>query len=282
MLDPADLKLRAANDAIAAKFNAADFFCAEVRNRLAERFELFTLEPAVIVDLGAATGLAREPLKQRFPAAQVIELDLSLNMLRQLGPAPRDTVCADAHRLPFADASVDMVFANLLLPGSLAPEQLFAEVRRVLKHPGLFLFSSLGPDTLREIRKAWQTVDQHDHVHQFADMHNVGDALVKAGFADPVLDVEMLTINYRDIDKLVNDLRAVAGTNRWPTRSPGLTSPRRWQRFTEALQRDSDNRFSVSFEVVCGQAWAGVPARGVQLEDGVASFPVSRLRPNQG
>jgi malonyl-CoA O-methyltransferase len=282
MLNPTDRKLRAANDAVAAQFNEVDFFCAEVRTRLAERLDLFRLAPSIILDLGASTGLATKRLKQRFPAAQVIELDLSLDMLRQPETMPRAAVCADAHQLPFADASIDMVFANLLLPGSQAPEQLFTEVRRVLKHPGLFLFSSLGPDTLKEVRRAWRVVDQFDHVHPFADMHNVGDALVKAGFADPVLDVEMLKINYRGVAQLVSDLRAVAATNHWPTRSRGLTSPRRWQHFTEALQRDSEGRIPVSFEIVCGQAWSGIPARGVKLEDGVASFPVSQLRRNQG
>jgi malonyl-CoA O-methyltransferase len=282
MLNPADLKLRAANDAVAARFNEADFFCAEVRERLAERFDLFRLAPSLILDLGASTGLATERLKQRFPDAQVLELDLSLDMLRQPGTMPRAAVCADAHQLPFADASIDMVYANLLLPGSQAPEQLFAEARRVLKHPGLLLFSSLGPDTLKEVRKAWQAIDQYDHVHQFADMHNVGDALVKAGFADPVLDVEMLKINYRDVATLARDLRAVAATNCWPTRSPGLTTPRRWQRFTEALHRDNDGRFPVSFEIICGQAWSAPHARGVQLEDGEARFPISRLTRNQG
>ena len=278
MLNAHDQQLRSANDAIAAQFNDADFFCAEVRQRLADRLDLFQLEPDCILDLGAATGLATEALHQRFPQTEIIELDVSLNMLRQPASVTRNVVCADAHRLPFADDSIDMVFANLLLPLSQAPEQLFTEIKRVLKHPGLFLFSSLGPDTLKEIRKAWLNIDTHEHVQQFADMHNVGDALVKAGFADPVLDVEMLTINYREPARLVDDLRAVAATNRSPARAPGLTTPRRWQRFVEALQRDSEDRIPVSFEIVCGQAWTRAPGRGVKLEGGEARFPISRLR----
>jgi malonyl-CoA O-methyltransferase len=281
MQNRTDPELRSANDAIASNFNATDFFCAEVRERLGERLNLFSFEPAVIADLGASTGLATPLLKQRFPDAEVIEIDFSEQMLRQPGPAGRTCLCADVHRLPLAEASVDMVFSNLLLPASPDPERLFDEVRRVLRHPGLFLFSTLGPDTLKEVRKAWRKVDRFAHVHEFADMHNIGDALVKAGFADPVLDVELLTINYSNIARLVRDLRATAGTNRQPERPRGLVTQQRWERFADGLVRDEQQRIPISFEIVCGQAWSGVPASGVKMTDGEARFPVSSLLKNQ-
>ncbi len=282
MLDSAQQSMRRVFDNVAEDFDTQDFFCAEIRERLSERLDLITLEPDNIVDLGTATGRAFDQLQLRFPDSRVIELDWSLNMLDCGMRSERDRVCADAHQLPFADASIDIIFSNLLLPGCADPEQIFSEARRVLRHPGLFLFSTLGPDTLKQIQRAWATVDDFAHVTKQADMHNVGDALVKAGFRDPVMDVEMLTINYRDVSKLITDLRAAGAVNRAANRNPGLTTPRQWQRFSANLGRQETGRFSVNFEVVCGQAWTGPDDTGVQMEDGVAHFPLSRLRQFRG
>lgn len=282
MLDSAQQSMRRVFDNVAEDFDTQDFFCAEIRERLSERLDLITLEPDNIVDLGTATGRAFDQLQLRFPDSRVIELDWSLNMLDCGTRSERDRVCADAHQLPFADASIDIIFSNLLLPGCADPEQIFSEARRVLRHPGLFLFSTLGPDTLKQIQRAWATVDDFAHVTKQADMHNVGDALVKAGFRDPVMDVEMLTINYRDVSKLITDLRAAGAVNRAANRNPGLTTPRQWKRFSANLGQQETGRFSVNFEVVCGQAWTGPDDTGVQMEDGVAHFPLSRLRQFRG
>ncbi len=282
MLDSAQQSMRRVFDNVAEDFDTQDFFCAEIRERLSERLDLITLEPDNIVDLGTATGRAFDQLQLRFPDSRVIELDWSLNMLDCGTRNERGRVCADAHQLPFADASIDIIFSNLLLPGCADPEQIFSEARRVLRHPGLFLFSTLGPDTLKQIQRAWATVDDFAHVTKQADMHNVGDALVKAGFRDPVMDVEMLTINYRDVSKLITDLRAAGAVNRAANRNPGLTTPRQWQRFSANLGRQETGRFSVNFAVVCGQAWTGPDDTGVQMEDGVAHFPLSRLRQFRG
>ena len=236
MLDSAQQSMRRVFDNVAENFDTQDFFCAEIRGRLSERLGLITLEPDNIVDLGTATGRAFEQLQLRFPDSQVIELDWSLNMLDCGTRSERDRVCADAHQLPFANASIDIIFSNLLLPGCADPEQIFSEARRVLRYPGLFLFSTLGPDTLKQIQRAWATVDDFAHVNKQADMHNVGDALVNAGFRDPVMDVEMLTINYRDVSKLITDLRAAGAVNRAANRNPGLTTPRQWKRFSPPIR----------------------------------------------
>ncbi len=148
---------------------------------------------------------------------------------RAAGRADSRSVCADSHRLPFADASVDIIVSNLMVPGCADPVAVFREARRVLRTPGLLLFSTLGPDTLKEVRRAWPADDPHPHVHAFADMHNIGDALVGAGFREPVMDVEMLTVNYREVRRLVTDLRAVAATNQLAARRRSLTGTGRWR-----------------------------------------------------
>ncbi|MBT8423058.1 MAG: methyltransferase domain-containing protein [Gammaproteobacteria bacterium] len=276
-------QLRRANDRIAAGFDAADFFCAEVRGRLLERLQLMTLEPGVILDLGAGTGAVTRELQRLYPDAACIALDWSPAMLRE---APADTahrICADGHHLPLADDSVDIVVSNMMLPGCNDPQRIFSEAQRVLRSPGLFLFNTLGPDTLRTLQRAWSKVDDAPHVHVFADMHNVGDALVQAGFREPVMDVEHVRINYRDLNRLFADLRAVGATNRLQNRRRGLTTPRLWQRMLAAADqlRNEDGKFPVLAELVTGQAWTGAPAAGVQMSDGEAHFPVSRLRGNR-
>lgn len=272
-------QLRRANDRIAPRYDEADFFCAEVRSRLFERLDFMSLQPDKVLDLGAGTGALASELRARYPAALTIELDWSEAMLTT-GNRSNAGLCADGHRLPLADGSIDIIVSNLMLPGCAAPETVFSEARRVLRNPGLFLFSTLGPDSLKELRRAWSQVDDAPHVHSFADMHNIGDALVKAGFREPVMDVEKLTITYAEVSKLVTDLRAVAATNFLRARRRGLTSPRYWARFISALNatKDATGRLPVSLEVVTGQAWTGNPDIGVPLQDGEAHFPLSQLK----
>jgi len=273
--------LRRACDRIAPAYDAADFLCAEVRDRLLDCLGYMAVKPDHVLDLGCGTGSAVSQLSRYYPDALIVGLDWSESMLRQASEKnPVAAVCADGHRLPLAAGTVDMVVSNLMLPGAADPQVIFAEVHRVLRNPGLFLFTTLGPDSLAELRRAWAGIDSYQHVHEFADMHNVGDALVRAGFSDPVLDKETITINYGDLDRLVADLRAVAATNVSTARRRGLTPPRLWQQFAAALEaaRTGAGKLPVQLEVVTGQAWVGAPGIGVPMEDGEAHFPVSRLR----
>lgn len=272
-------QLRRANDRIAPTFDEADFFCAETRERLLERLQLMTLQPEVILDLGAGTGVATAELRRLYPQALVIALDWSDAMLAVAAQRNPHRICADSHHLPLADGSVDIVVSNMMVPGVAEPGIVFREAQRVLRNPGLFLFNTLGPDTLRTLQRAWAQVDNAPHVHAFADMHNVGDALVEAGFREPVMDVETVNVNYRDINRLFADLRAVAGTNRLLQRRRGLTTPGLWQRMLAAADtlRTDSRAFPAQAELVTGQAWTGAPPAGVQMSDGEARFPLSRL-----
>ena len=276
-------QLRRLSDSVASRFDELDFFCAEIRSRLLERLQLITLQPECILELGSGTGNGAQALRQTYPDARVLQLDWSQAMLRH-STLQEPRICADAHALPLSDASIDMVFSNLMLPGCADPEQIFHSARRVLKHPGLFLFTTLGPDSFKELRKAWAAVDPAPHVHSFADMHNVGDALVQAGFREPVMDVEHLTITYADVSRLIEDLRAVGAINLLSGRRRGLTTPRLWQRMLAELdaRRNADGRLTVSLEVITGQAWTGEPAAGVRMHEGEAHFPLDQLGPRGG
>ena len=191
-----------------------------------DRLAPMTLSAGRIVDLGTATGAAIPALRKRFPRARVHGVDLSPDMLRQQPSrlfSRRSLVCADAAALPFVDDSIDLVFANQLLSFTDDVAGVCREIGRVLSDDGIFAFALLGPDSFGELRAAWRRVDDTAHVASFPDMHNVGDALVRAGLRDPVLDVDRLRLQYATPAALYRDLAAVAARNSLADRARGLT-----------------------------------------------------------
>ena len=230
MLPRSTKALRQRLDAAAADFAAHAVVHDVTRDGLFDRLEPMTVQAAEVIDLGAATGLSTRRLKARFPGARVHAVDVSLAMLREHSRGwLRKPSLIDARALPFADNSIDVVFANLLLPFVDAVDHVCAEVSRVLMDGGLFAFSSLGPDSLGVLRRAWDGIDAAAHVAAFDDMHVTGDQLVAAGLRDPVLDVDRLTLRYRGPEALFADLTATGARNSLSGRSPGLTGRRRWQ-----------------------------------------------------
>ncbi|MDY0066583.1 MAG: malonyl-ACP O-methyltransferase BioC [Steroidobacteraceae bacterium] len=260
-LDPRSV--RRAFDAAASTYQAADAAPGEIRSRLLERLDVVRLEPKVVLDLGAGDGAATRALKQRYPSANVIALDISERMLRAAARRQRlfrrfHRVAADAQRLPLRDASVDLAFSNLALEWCASPDAVFKEVRRTLRPNGLFTFTTLGPDTLKEVREAWRSVDSGVHIHRFIDMHDLGDALIRARFAEPVMDVERLTITYPDLSALLRELRSGGAANLAHGRRRALTGVHRWRAFERhARAAARDGALPVSVEVVYGHAWAG-------------------------
>jgi malonyl-CoA O-methyltransferase len=211
-------------------------------------------------------------LKKLYRRALVVAVDLAPGMLREARRHQQflrrfERVCADAMRLPLADASVDVVVSSLMLQWCDPPDQVFAEIRRVLKPEGFVAFSTFGPDTLRELRSAWAEADgaqlEYNHVNHFTDMHDVGDAVVRAGLSEPVLDVDRMQLTYPDAIALMRDLKAIGAHNVTAGRPRGLVGRARMQRMQtayEAFRRDG--RLPATYEVVYGVAWgaAGRPA----------------------
>jgi malonyl-CoA O-methyltransferase len=234
----------------------------EVGARLLERTELTTLAPRRILDLGCGSGRPTRELRWRYAKAEVLGLDLALPMLRlarrrQPWFRPARFVCAEASALPFASSSFDLLYANLVLQWCEDLDAVFLEWRRVLKSPGLLLFSSFGPDTLKELRSAWGEADGLNHVNRFLDMHDVGDALIRAGFVEPVMDVERVTLTYEDVFGLMRDLKGIGAHNVTAGRGRGLTGRGRLAAMTAAYERyRRDGRLPATYEVVYGTAWA--------------------------
>jgi malonyl-CoA O-methyltransferase len=280
-LDPRTV--RRSFDRACRTYDAAAAVQGEIRTRMLERLDIVRLQPTTVLDLGAGTGHASRELKRRYPSAQVIALDSSLAMLRASAPQQRflrrfAPVCGDAHRLPVRSQSFDLVLSNLLLEWCHEPDAVFGEVARVLRPKGLFTFTTVGPDTLKEVRELWRGVDPFTHVHRFIDMHDFGDALLRAGFAEPVMDTERLTVTYRDLSTLLDEIRGSGARNIAQGRPHGLTGRARGalvRSRSEELVRNGPLRISV--EVIHGHAWSVGERISRRVGDEVL-VPFERLR----
>jgi malonyl-CoA O-methyltransferase len=248
-------------DRAAARFDAADFVHASTRGGLIERLEPLLVEARTILDLGSATGATGRLLRKRFRRARVISVDLSHAMLlearkRKSLLEKSSFVQADAAGLPFADGAFDLVVANQLLPWIPEPDLVFADVARVLGKGGVFAFATLGPDSLQELAAAWAGIDEAAHVNRFADMHDIGDGLVRAGLSDPVLDVDRLAVSYENADRLFADLTLAGARNALAGRPRGLLGRGRFEAMKDALlARGEGRQIVLDLELIYGHCW---------------------------
>jgi malonyl-CoA O-methyltransferase len=274
----------------AASYAGADCLAREIARRMAERLDYIRLTPRRILDLGCGPGADQPILKTRYPEATYLGVDFAAPMLkpgraagnflqRLFGNPQRSAahpIAADAEALPLARASVSLVWSNLMLNWLHDPLPALREMHRVLEVNGLVMFSTLGPDTLKELRAALPAAGG-ERVHRFIDMHDLGDALVQAGFSDPVMDMEMVTLTYADLDRLFQDLRDTGATNAATARPRGLAGRSGWTAARAAYQALArEGRLPASFEVIQGHAWK-MPAK--VTDDGRA---VVRFEPRRG
>lgn len=280
----------------------------EVEARLLESLDFLALapgrdprwSPGVVLDVGSGPGHAAQAMRGRWPKARIVALDLSLPMLREFRPRegwalrdglglrrPVDRVCADLRALPLADASVDVLFSNLCLQWIDDLPAAFAGFRRVLRPGGLLLCSTFGPDTLWELREAFARADDVPHVSPFASIAQFGDALVHAGFRDPVLDRDVLLRGHPDLPALMRELRALGATNALHGRRHTLTGRARFAAAAAAyeplrgagLPESQQALLPASWETITAMAWAPEPGAPIRDRGGeLASFPADRIR----
>ena len=291
-------QVRRAFSRSAASYEAAAGLQHAVEARLLESLDylddpaLARAPPRRVLDLGCGTGRASRAMQARWPKADVVSLDLALPMLREGRAAARPggwlanpfarrplPVCADARALPLADASVDVLFSNLCLQWVEDLDAVLAGFRRVLKPHGLLLFSTFGPATLWELRGAFAQADDVPHVSPFADIAGVGDALVRAGFHQPVLDREDERTHYPDLPALMRELRAIGATNALASRRHTLTGRTRFRVAAEAYEAQREaHGLPASWEILSAMAWA--PEAGTPIREGgvdVTAVPLSRI-----
>ena len=282
-------QVRRAFSRAAGGYSAAAELQREVQARLMESLEyLGEQAPASIVDLGSGPGAGAIELRRRWPKARVLAIDLALPMLRQVVPRrgwnplqrPIERVCADARALPLADDSVDLIFSNLCLQWVEDLDALFAGFRRVLRPGGLLLCSTFGPATLQELRESFAQADDAAHVSPFAGIAAFGDALMRAGFRDPVLDREVDVHRHADMADLMRGLRNLGATNALSSRRRALTGRGRFAVARAAYEqwRGEDGLLPATWETITAMAWA--PAHGQPIREGgedVARFPASGI-----
>ncbi len=265
-------QVQRAFDRAATSYDQVAVLQKRVAQQLLERLDYIRHEHDAVLDLGCGTGQLSAGLHNKFPLAQISAVDISTAMLRQAQQRYRKqapvwrrwfgrsrqplTICAQAELLPLRSSSYDSVLSNLTLQWCPGLMQVFGELRRVLKPGGLLMFSTFGPDTLKELRNSWAGVDSNPRVNEFLDMHDVGDALLACGFENPVMDMEQVTLTYTSVMDLMRDLQGLGATNAHPQRMRGLTGKQQLAAMIDAYEayRQPDG-LPASYEVVFGHAW---------------------------
>lgn len=254
---------------------------ASFGEELINRLKYFKIDPKFILDLGGGTGIFSRKLKKLYPKAEVINCDIAQIMLTS---SPKQIfkktikVNADMHKLPFASQSFDLIFANQVIHWAYDLPLLFEELSRVMNVDGCFIFSSLGPDTFKEIRHSFKGVDSFTHVNHFTDMHDVGDMLLRAKFVDPVMDMDHLQVNYSSVASLLKSLKKQGSRNVSQGRGSGLMGKnllKKFQQNYEKLYQEND-KYPLSYEVVYGQAWKGMQRKLGHGEETV--IPISSIK----
>lgn len=268
--------VRAAFERASAGYEGAASLQARVAAELLERLGAFRFTPQVVLDLGAGTGRLARELARCYPRARVVALDLSAGMLREARRHQSlwrrfERVCGDALRLPLKDASVDVVFSSLMLQWCEPLDAALAQVRRVLKPGGFFAFSTFGTDTLQELRSAWAQADGYSHVNHFPDVHEIGNAVVRAGLMEPVLDVDRIETHHPDTLSLMRELKAIGAHNVTAGRARSLTGRTRLSRMQQAYESyRRDGLLPATWEVVYGASWGAAGRPAVAALEGIA------------
>jgi malonyl-CoA O-methyltransferase len=279
-------RIRADFSNAADSYDAAAVVQQEICNRALERLQMLKLQPQTILDIGSGTGKSVRGLQVRFPGSRVIASDIAIPMLLHTYQTQTlQTVCCDAEQLSIADNSVDLVFSTSTFQWCENLNQVFLECSRVLKNDGVLVFTTFGPDTLKELRQSWAQVDEQIHVHGFIDMHHIGDLLLANHYADPVVDMELITLEYSKARQLLRDLKDTGSRGKFVSDhsdnegdadiardssfATGLMGKNKFQQFELAYEsfRQDNGLLPASYEVIYGYARKSPENKNSQLNN---------------
>lgn len=262
-------------------YNASAVLQKEISKRLVGRLDYIKHVPKTVLDVGSGTGFVTQDLLKRYPKSSIIALDLAYSMARksqQQGGWFRKplAVCADAEQLPLKPDSIELLISSLMLQWSNDLKQTFNGFHSVLAPNGLLLFSTFGPETLREMRESWATVDNVPHTSNFLDMHEIGDALLQSGFINPVTDMEMITMTYANVRQLMRDIKQIGASNTDSQRNKGLMGKQKLKAFEAAYEqfKTIENLYPATWEIIYGHAWVG---EGVKFENFDHVIPIQKV-----
>lgn len=246
----------------ASGYDAAAVLQNEIGSRLLSRLDFIKLQPKRLLDLGSGTGYITKNILKKYPKSECHAADIAFNMAKKTKQYESwrrkvYAVCTDADNLPYATGSFDMVVSNLMLQWCDDLTTTFTGINRILASEGSFMFSSFGTDTMFELRESWKAVDDYEHTHQFVDMHDMGDDLMKAGFQQPVLDMEKITLTYTSLPAMFRDIKTIGATNASLHRNKGLTGKGAFKKLEAAYEefRTAEGLYPLTYEVVYGQGW---------------------------
>ncbi|WP_292980966.1 malonyl-ACP O-methyltransferase BioC [Nitrosomonas sp.] len=276
--------LRRSFERAATGYDQSAVLQREICDRMLSRLEYIKYVPTRILDAGSGTGYGTRKLIEHYPDAEIMPLDIALTMhdcaraaasgqvsgwqrwLPFSRPRTGNYLCADIEQLPLREASIGMIWSNLAIQWCNDLGQAFTEAHRVLENGGLLMFSTFGPDTLKELRQSFKSVDPFSHVNRFTDMHDIGDMLVNSGFSLPVMDMEYITLTYEDVRGVMHDLKAIGAHNVTQGRRRGLTGKGAWQQVIDQYETlRQQGRLPATYEVIYGHAWKP-ETRTVQLK----------------
>ncbi|MFV2032825.1 MAG: malonyl-ACP O-methyltransferase BioC [Gammaproteobacteria bacterium] len=246
----------------AESYNREAILQEEVLTRLLQRLDYIQHLPATVIDIGCGTGRGAEGLQKKYPKSDIVSLDFAFSMLQQARKRyglfrQKRLVNADMEQMPFADGSFDLLFSNLTLQWTDDLRGTLGEIARVGRSGALLMFTTFGPLTLTELRESWQAIDPGPHVHQFIDMHDIGDTLMATGFSQPVVDSETIRLEYDGFRQILEDLKKIGASNADKSRSRGLMTPSKLSRLEQAYRQKGYEleKFIASYEVIYGHAW---------------------------
>ena len=251
-------KIMCSFDKKASSYDKYSLIQDEVAQRLCDRLSNITIKPVSILDIGCGTGYLSDMLFKLYPLANITCLDISLNMLEESHKKNSNLNCilSDAENMPFKNNKFDLIISSFTLHWCFEIEKIFFDIYRFLNDKGLFLFTTVGPSTLDELDTAYyEAGDSVRHTNYFSDMHTYGDLLLKLGFHDPVMDTEIIVIEYASFRDVLDSLKKT-GANTVVGQEPKFISKSSYQKLSKNYPVNKDgNRLPVTYEIIYGIAW---------------------------